>query len=253
MAVIIVTGIFISVIVTLSLRLLHETTAALLGVIAVFLVTYIGGEFNPELHILTFNEAMLFVDWNVIFLILGMMIFMAILAETNVFKWIAMHLFEFTNGNKWYLVVLLVTLTGFTSAVLNDVTAIILLVPLSIQLAAIVGLNPLAIVIAEILASNIGGAATLIGDPPSTIVGSHVGISFGEYLINMAPVAILCMVALLIINRFQYRKEYTGTSNSLSDALVDKLTSESQITNHSTLYKSLFIGILMFISFFVVQ
>lgn len=251
MAALIAAGIFILVIAVITLRLLHETTAALLGVVSVFLVTYIGGQFNPQLRIMTFNDAMMFVDWNVIFLIMGMMIFMAILAETNVFKWIALHLYQFAKGNTWVLVVLLVSLTGFTSALLNDVTAILLLVPLSIQLAALVGLNPFAIVIAEILASNIGGAATLIGDPPSTIVGLHVGISFGEYLINMAPVAILCMVALLFINRFQYRKEYTGSSNSISDVLVDKLTSESQIVNHPTLYKSIIIGTLMFILFFI--
>jgi Na+/H+ antiporter NhaD/arsenite permease-like protein len=251
MAAIISAIIFIVVIVMISLRLLHETTAALLGVIAVFLITYVGGQFNSNLRIMTFNDAMLHVDWNVIFLIMGMMIFMAILAETNVFKWIALNLYRFSKGNTWVLVVLLVTLTGFTSALLNDVTAILLLVPLSIQLAAVVGINPFAIVIAEILASNIGGAATLIGDPPSTIVGLHVGISFGEYLINMAPVAIICMVALIIINRFQYRKEYAGKVNSFSDALVEKLTAESQIVNHSTLYKSLFIGTLMFVLFFV--
>ena len=250
-AAIIATGIFILVIATISLRLLHETTAALLGVIAVFLVTYVGGQFDGNLTILTFEDAMFFVDWNVIFLIMGMMIFMAILAETNVFKWIALHLYQFAKGNTWVLVVLLVSLTGFTSALLNDVTAILLLVPLSIQLAAVVGLNPLAIVIAEILASNIGGAATLIGDPPSTIVGSHVGISFSEYLVNMAPVAILCMVALLIINRFQYRKDYHETSNSFSDTLMNKLVAESQIVNHTILYKSLIIGTLMFALFFV--
>jgi Na+/H+ antiporter NhaD/arsenite permease-like protein len=114
-----------------------------------------------------------------------------------------------------------------------------------------IGFNPLAIVIAEVLASNIGGAATLIGDPPSTIVGSHIGVSFGEYLVNMAPVAILCMGALLIINRFQYRKEYTGSSKKISRSLIDKLTSESRIVNHTTLYKALFIGTLMITLFFV--
>lgn len=154
--------IFLLVFVTISFRLLHETAAALLGAIAVFLITYIGGYLNPDLQILTFEDAMLFVDWNVIFLIMGMMIFMAILSETNVFKWIALLLYQRAKGNTWLLVVFLVSLTGFTSALLNDVTAILLLVPLSIQLAVAIGITPLAIVIAEVLASNIGGAATLI-------------------------------------------------------------------------------------------
>jgi Na+/H+ antiporter NhaD/arsenite permease-like protein len=247
----IATGIFILVITVISLRLLHETAAALLGAIAVLMMTYIGGMFNPDLRILTFDEAMVFVDWNVIFLIMGMMIFMAILAETNVFKWMALHLYQYAKGNTWLLVVMLVTFTGFSSAILNDVTAILLLVPLSIQLAVAIGLNPLAIVIAEVLASNIGGAATLIGDPPSTIVGSHIGISFGEYLVNMAPVAILCMVALVVINRFQYRQEYGGGRKTISRSLVEKLRAESGIVNRATLYKALIVGTFMFILFFI--
>ena len=116
----------------------------------------------------------------------------------------------YRSAKRQYLVncFLLVSLTGFTSALLNNVTAILLIVPLSIQLSVAIGLSPIMLVIAEVLASNIGGAATIIGDPPSTIVGSHIGLSFGEYLVNVAPVAILCMIALLVINRFQYRSEY---------------------------------------------
>jgi Na+/H+ antiporter NhaD/arsenite permease-like protein len=250
-AALIAVGIFLLVFLAISFRLLHETAAALLGAIAVFLITYIGGYLNPDLQILTFEDAMLFVDWNVIFLIMGMMIFMAILSETNVFKWIALCLYQRAKGNTWLLVVLLVSLTGFTSALLNDVTAILLLVPLSIQLAVAIGITPLAIVIAEVLASNIGGAATLIGDPPSTIVGSHIGISFGEYLVNMAPVAFLCMLALLVINRLQYRQEYGESNKTISPNLLEKLTAESQIVNHATLFKALFIGTLTLVLFFV--
>jgi Na+/H+ antiporter NhaD/arsenite permease-like protein len=242
--------IFLLVFITITLHLLHETVAALLGAVSIFLVTYIGGRFNPALRILTFEDAMGFVDWNVIFLIMGMMIFMAIMAKTNVFRWLAFRLYKRAKGNIWMIVVMLVTLTGLLSALLNDVTAILLIAPLSIQLALAIDLNPLAIVIAEVLASNIGGAATLIGDPPSTIVGSHIMISFGDYLANMAPVAILCMVALLIINRVQYRKEYSSGKREMAPALVMKLESEAHITDYSTLYKSLAIGALIFGLFF---
>jgi Na+/H+ antiporter NhaD/arsenite permease-like protein len=242
--------IFLLVFVAITLHWLHETVAALLGAVTVFLVTYIGGRFNPALRILTFEDAMGFVDWNVIFLIMGMMIFMAIMAKTNVFRWLAFRLYKRAKGNIWMIVVMLVTLTGVLSALLNDVTAILLIAPLSIQLALAVDFNPLAIVIAEVLASNIGGAATLIGDPPSTIVGSHIMISFGDYLANMAPVAILCMVALLIINRIQYRKEYSGGKRVMSPALVEKLASEAHIKDYPTLYKSLAVGVLIFGLFF---
>jgi len=250
---IIATCIFIFVFITISFHLLHETAAALLGAVAVLLLTYLGGHFNPELKILTFEDAMLVVDWNVIFLIMGMMIFMAILAETNVFKWLAFLFYRTAKGNARGIAIALILLTGITSAFLNDVTAILMLVPLSIQMAAAIGLNPLVIVIPEVLASNIGGAATLIGDPPSTIVGSHIGIGFGDYLVNMAPVAILCMLALLVINWFQYRGDYADAKRKVSAVLTEKLASESQIKDHVTLRKALVIAIITFIGFFVAE
>ncbi len=243
-------AIFLLVFIAITLHWLHETVAALLGAVLIFLVTYIGGRFQPSLRILTFEDAMEFVDWNVIFLILGMMIFMATMAKTNVFRWLAFRLYKSAKGNIWMIVVMLVSLTGILSALLNDVTAILLIAPLSIQLALAIDFNPLAIVIAEVLASNIGGAATLIGDPPSTIVGSHIMISFGDYLANMAPVAILCMFALLIFNRIQYRKEYALEHKEMSSALVEKLASEAQIEDRPTLYKSLIVGVIIFGLFF---
>ena len=242
--------IFLFVFIAITLHWLHETVAALLGAVLIFLVTYIGGRFQPSLRILTFEDAMAFVDWNVIFLILGMMIFMATMAKTNVFRWLAFRLYKSAKGNIWMIVVMLVSLTGILSALLNDVTAILLIAPLSIQLALAIDFNPLAIVITEVLASNIGGAATLIGDPPSTIVGSHIMISFGDYLANMYPIAILCMVALLVFNRIQYRKEYASEHKEMSSALVEKLASEAQIEDRPTLYKSLIIGVIIFGLFF---
>ncbi|MBC8504417.1 MAG: sodium:proton antiporter, partial [Chloroflexi bacterium] len=127
------------------------------------------------------------------------------------------------------------------------------LVPLSIQIAVAIGLNPLVLVIPEVLASNIGGAATLIGDPPSTIVGSHVGISFGEYLVNMAPVAMICMIALLAISWLIYRKDFADTKRSVSPALAEQMASESKIINQTTLYKASLITLITFIGFFLAE
>jgi Na+/H+ antiporter NhaD/arsenite permease-like protein len=102
-----------------------------------------------------------------------------------------------------------------------------------------------------VLASNIGGAATLIGDPPSTIVGSHIHLSFGEYLVNMAPIAIICLIALIVINRFQYRRDFAKSQKEVSSTLVEQLESEAQITDHKTLYKALIIAVVTFVGFFV--
>ena len=115
-----------------------------------------------------------------------------------------------------YFLATAAVLTGLVSALLNDVTAILLVVPVSIEIALVSGIHPFAFVIPEVLASNIGGAATLIGDPPSTIVGSYLGLSFTEYLVNMGPVAGAMMVVLVIMLWFLYGKEYSQARASVS-------------------------------------
>ena len=243
-------SVFILVFAAISLRWMHETAAALLGAAAVWLVHYIGGTFFPSLHIINFEESMTFVDWNVIWLIMGMMIFMALFSETGAINWIAFRIFRLAKGNAWLLGMSLIILTGVLSAFLNDVTAILLLVPLSIEIAQTVGVHPFAFIIPEVLASNIGGAATIIGDPPSTIVGSHLGLGFVEYLVNMAPIAILCMIPLLFIISFIYRREFAGAKDKYSPALVAQLEADALITDFPLLRKAGLVGLLMMILFF---
>lgn len=244
-------GVFLLVFAAISLRWMHETAAALLGTVVIWLIHYAGGALFPSLRIIGFEESMRFVDWNVIFLILGMMIFMAMFSDTGIFSWLAYRAFRLTRGNAWLLGMLLVLLTGVVSAFLNDVTAILLLVPLSIEIAQTVGVHPLAYVIPEVLASNIGGAATLIGDPPSTIVGSHLGLSFFQYLVHMAPVAILCMILLLGITTWLYWREFRGARERLSPALVAQLEADARITDAPLLHKALLVGLVTIILFFV--
>ena len=236
-------GIFLVVFAAISLRWMHETAAALLGAVAIWLVHYIGGAITPALRNLSFEMSMQFVDWNVIFLILGMMIFMAMFSETGIFNWMAFRAFRLARGNAWLLGMVLVLLTGLVSAFLNDVTAILLLVPLSIEIAQTVGIHPFAYAIPEVLASNIGGAATLIGDPPSTIVGSHLELSFIEYLVNMAPIAILSMIPLLVLSTLLYRREFAGARERLSSALVARLEADAHITDRALLVKTGVVGI----------
>jgi Na+/H+ antiporter NhaD/arsenite permease-like protein len=243
-------GIFLLVFAAISLRWMHETAAALLGAVTVWFVHYVGGTLFPNLHTIGFEESMAFVDWNVIFLILGMMIFMAMFSETGVFNWLAFRAFRLARGNAWLLGMALVVLTGIVSAFLNDVTAILLLAPLSIEIAQTVGVHPFAYVIPEVLAYNIGGAATLIGDPPSTIVGSHLGLSFIEYLVNMAPVAVVCMIALLVMTTALYWREFSSARERLSPALVARLESDARITNPKLLRKTGLVGALTLILFF---
>jgi Na+/H+ antiporter NhaD/arsenite permease-like protein len=243
------TAIFLLVFIAISFHLLHETAAALLGAAAVLLISYIWGTFDPQMRMISFEEAMLFVDWNVIFLIMGMMILVAILAETNIFRWAAFKLYKASEGDVWRMLVSLLILTAVTSALLNDVTVILLLVPLSIQIALAMDIHPFLFVIPEVLVSNIGGAATLIGNPPSTIVGSHIGVSFLNYLINMAPIAVLCILALLIVIRIQYRKDLGKAKGEIQTALLERLEAESVLRHHATLRKALLMLLFTFVLF----
>jgi len=235
-------GLFLLFVVATARRWMHETAAALLGAVLLWLVHYIGGSSWPALRVIGFQESMDFVDWNVVFLILGMMIFMALVAETGVFRWLAFRAYRLTRGNAWLLAVSLLLLTSVASSLLNNVTAMLLLVPLTIQIAETVGVPPLAFVIPEVLAANIGGAATLIGDPPSTIVGSALGLGFFEYALTAAAPVAVCLVLLVGISLLLYRRDLAAAHARVSPRLVAQLEADAQIADRPLLLKSLVVG-----------
>jgi len=244
-------GIFLIALAGIVVPWMHETAAALAGAVLLWLVHYIGGTFWPALQIASFQESMAYVDWNVIFLVLGMMIFMAMFSETGVLRWLALHAFRLARGNAWLLGFVLVSLTAVTSSLLNNATAILLLVPLSIQIAEIVNVRPYAYVLPEVFAANIGGAATLIGDPPSTIVASHLGMGFFEYATQAAPVVLASLLLLFGLTALLYRRELAGARRQLSPALVAEMEAEGQITDVVLLRRSALVGLVTLILFFV--
>ena len=244
------TFIFLVVFGFISFRVIHETVAALLGAVAVLGVTYALGTFNDEFWIISFERAIAFIDFNVIFLIMGMMIFMALMGQTGVFQWLAFKAYKVTRGNTWLLAIALTGLTGIISAFLNDVTAILLIAPISIQLALMIRIHPFAFIIPEVLASNIGGAATIIGDPPSTIVGSHLNLGFTQYAVHMAPLAALTMLVLFGLISLVYRKAYFGSQARPSSELLARLEAESRITDPLLLRRSLILTAFTLLLFF---
>jgi Na+/H+ antiporter NhaD/arsenite permease-like protein len=244
-------GVFLFVLLAIGLRWMHETTAALLGAVILWLIHYLGGTFFPALRIISFDEAVAVVDWNVIFLILGMMIFMAMFSETGFFRWLAYQGFRLARGNAWLLGLMLVLITAATSSLLNNVTAMLLLVPLSIEIAQTVRVHPFAYVIPEVMAANIGGAATLIGDPPSTIVGSYLGLGFFEYALQAAPVVIVSLLLLIGLFALLYRRELASARKSPPAALVQELEERGRITDVPLLRKASVVGLVTLVLFFV--
>jgi Na+/H+ antiporter NhaD/arsenite permease-like protein len=244
------TAIFAVVFGLISLNLLHETIAAFLGAAAMLGVSYFVGSFDSDFWIVGFHRAIDFIDFDVIFLLMTMMIFMAVMSRTGVFQWLAYRAFRLARGQAFLVTAILVVVTGVTSAVLNDTTVMLLMAPVSIQIALALDIAPAAIVVPEVLASNIGGAATLIGTPPNTIIGSYVGLSFNQFLGHMLPISVLGMIILLGMTRWLYRKDLGGETKEPSKALLLQLEEGARITDPGLLRKSLIIfGVTMVLFF----
>jgi Na+/H+ antiporter NhaD/arsenite permease-like protein len=245
------TAIFVVVFCLISLNLLHETIAAFLGAAAMLGVTYFLGSFDASFWIIGFHRAVSFIDFDVVFLLMTMMIFMAVMSQTGVFQWLAFQTFGLARGNTFLVTAILVSITGIISSVLNDTTVMLLMTPVSIQIALALNIHPAAIIVPEVLASNIGGAATLIGTPPNTIIGSYVGLTFNQFLANMVPIALMSMILLLGMTRWLYGKEFGRQSKPPSSALTAQLQADARVTDPILLRKSLLLFGITLVLFFV--
>ena len=146
------------------------------------------------------------IDWNVIFLLLGMMVIVGVLKQTGLFGYLAIWSAKKAQGRPFRILVLLMLLTAFASALLDNVTTVLLMVPVTLLICERLGIAPAPFLIAQVMASNIGGTATLIGDPPNIIIASEAGLSYVEFLVNLAPVVVLTMVVFIALIRVLLRK-----------------------------------------------
>jgi Na+/H+ antiporter NhaD/arsenite permease-like protein len=176
---------------------IHRTISALLGGLAMIL------------FVLPQEQAFHSIDWNVIFLLAGMMIIANVLKETGVFQWIALKAVRLGKGDPFRVLILLSLITAVSSALLDNVTTVILIAPVTLFVASTLRVSPIPFLIAEILASNIGGMATLIGDPPNILIGSAANIDFVSFLVNMGPISLIILLAFLGLARFLFKKELT--------------------------------------------
>ncbi len=148
------------------------------------------------------------IDWNVIFLLFGMMIIVGIVKQTGIFDYLAIWSAKKAKGKPYRLMVMLMAITAVASPFLDNVTTIMLVVPVTIVVCNRLQIAPQPYLIAEVLASNIGGAATLIGDPPNIIIGSRAGLTFTDFLVHMAPIVVVVFVAFVLLTRVLFRKSF---------------------------------------------
>ncbi len=181
-------GVFIVTYAVMLSGKVHKTVAALLGGSAMLLLGVIGEE-----------EAFAAVDLGVVLLLTGMMIIVHFLAESGFFGFVAIRLAQIAKGRPIPLLLLLCTVTAVLSALVDNVTTVLLIAPVTFLIAEQLEVSPIPYLILEALASNIGGTATLIGDPPNIIIGSAAGLSFNDFLLNLGPIVVVCLATLLLV------------------------------------------------------
>ncbi len=227
--------IFVLAYILISFELLHRTLAAMLGASLMLAISYTLGTIDPQYHILSYEAAIRAIDMNVIFLLMGMMIIVGILKNTGIFQWTAYKCYKLARGNVMVLSMILMVFTAVSSAFLDNVTTMLLLTPVSIEIAVSLGINPLALLIPEVLASNVGGTATLIGDPPNIMIGSYAGLTFMDFVKELTPVCVISTVLLFLHTKLFYGKEFKRAKVDDIDAFIEKLRQEYQITDSTLL------------------
>ena len=198
-AILIIAYIFIALekIPKVTIALIGGAITMILGLVS--LNKFDGNTINPTYFI---N----YVDFGVIFLLVSMMIIVNIATRSGMFNWIANHLLILTKGHPIKILFVLGLFTAVTSAFLDNVTTVILLMPITFYIAQQLGINPLPYLMTEIFASNIGGTATLIGDPPNIIIGSAAGLSFTDFIAELTPIVIVILMTVLIVLTCIFKK-----------------------------------------------
>lgn len=244
----IATAVFILVLTIIAASDLHNTLAALIGAVLLLAASYLGSPIHRSLYIFDFERALHYVDWDVIFLIMGMMIFIAVVEQTGIFQWLAFAAFRFSGGRMWLLLTILMLVAGVASAFLDNVTTMLLMTPITVQIALALNINPLSLLVPEVMASNVIGVSTLVGTPTNILIGSYGNISFNDFLVNLTPGVLMAFLGLVLYSLFIYRRELR-TASDVSPRLLDRLAKHAAIAEPDDLRKAGWIGAAMLLLF----
>ncbi|MCG5213454.1 ArsB/NhaD family transporter [Streptosporangium sp. KLBMP 9127] len=179
------------------------------------------------------------IDWNVIFLLFGMMIIVGVIKQTGVFDYLAIWAAKRSKGEPYRLMVMLMAITAIASPFLDNVTTIMLVAPVTVVVCNRLRIPAQPYLIAEVLASNIGGAATLIGDPPNIIIGSRAGLTFNDFLLHMAPIVVVVFIGFVLFTRVLFRNAFVYNEEHV--AAVMALQERRAITDPRLLTRCLIV------------
>lgn len=210
-------------------------------------VSLLGAMLVIILGIISQDQAFQYVDWNVIFLLVGMMIIVNITRETGAFDWLGYRTIKLVKGNGAALLWGLCLITAICSAFLDNVTTVLFMATITCSLATTIGMNPVPLLISETIASNIGGAATLIGDPPNILIASAGNLSFNDFIINVAPPILLILPLAVLMLQFIYRKELVLTEEQ--KAAIGSLKTRGLIRQPKLLWKCMLVLALVLLAF----
>jgi len=227
-------GLFVLVYIIISTDLINKTVVALLGA-SLFIFT---GLIKSE-------NVYGFIDWNVVFLLVSMMVIVNITRKTGIFQYIAIKTAKLARGEPIAILILMAMITCALSAVLDNVTTVLIIMPVLILIAVELGTSPIPFIITGAIASNVGGTATLIGDPPNIMIGSAANLDFISFVVNLGPLVLILMAVLALIYYLMYRKELV-VSNERKAKIMDFDESKS-ITDKKLLVKCLTVlGLVIF-------
>lgn len=230
----------------IALEKIPKVTIALLGGALTILLGLVsqtkalGDGINPHYFI---N----FIDFNVIFLLVSMMVIVSITTRSGVFNWIANELLKFTKGHPVKVLCALGLFTAITSAFLDNVTTVILIMPITFAIAKKLDIDPIPFLLTEIFSSNIGGTATLIGDPPNIIIGSAGGLSFIDFVKELTPVILVIMCVVITILAFIFRKKLHASQDKMDE--VAQIDNSHTITDKALMIRSTLVLALVILGF----
>ena len=233
---IVAVAVFVVVMITIMTEKLHRSLTAITGAMIVL-----------ALHVMPFDAAMEHIDFNTLGVLLGMMLFVSVVKLSGVFEFLAIKCARLAKGDPWKIMLLFVLLTAVLSAFLDNVTTVLLIGPMTLTVCKLLDVNPIPFFMTEILASNIGGTATLIGDPPNIMIGSAAGYSFFDFILYDAPAVAIILVAILGVFYALY-----GRKMNVDDehkARIMELDEHAQIKNRRLLKQSVVMTALVVVGF----
>lgn len=215
---------------------IHRALAALTGAVALFC-----------LGIVDFDTGMGSIDFNTLGVLCGMMMFVSVVKQSGLFEYVAIKSAKLCKGRPWRIMAAFVVITAVFSALLDNVTTILLIGPMTIMLCRTLNIDATPFLIAEIIASNVGGTATLIGDPPNIMIGSAAGLTFFDFIRYDAPIVVIILVVLLLVFKVLFGRKLSVAEGDVRKVMA--LSEKDAIKDRSLFVKSIAMIVLVTVAF----